>query len=181
MVLRVMAERELKEIARRKDEPEPELTEMILCHTNDPLARIACQSLVQYLNIVGLTCKLKQLPEGVTRPTDDEWDFFYAQTAVWEPIIDARRLLGSYGIGGTNDNYVIMALRELDHAKNWRQVRQRLHEVHRIVYDQLSVIPLWQSVDYFAHSVALEGVPKMPVLLYETVEQWQVAPRLPRY
>ncbi len=180
MVLKVMTERELQEIARRKEEPEPKFEKVVLCYPDNPFARIACQSIAQYLGVVGITCELKQLPPGETRPQDDDWDFFYAQVAVWEPVIDARRLLGTYGIGGTNDNYVIMALRKLDHARNWRQVRQRLHEIHRIVYDQLTVIPLWQSVDYFAHSIGVEGVPEQPVLLYETVEQWEVTPRLPR-
>ncbi len=180
MVLKVMTQRELQEIARRKEEPEPKFEKLILCYPDNPFARIACQSIAQYLTVVGMPCELKQLPPGVTRPQDDEWDFFYAQVAVWEPVIDARRLLGPYGLGGTNDNYIIMALRKLDHARNWRQVRQRLHDIHQIVYDQLTVIPLYQSVDYFAHSVGVEGIPTNPVLLYETVEQWQVTPRLPR-
>ena len=180
MVLKILAEKELTEIARRKEEPEPKFEKLILCYPANPLAKMACQSIAQYLGVVGLTCELRELPAGETRPADDDWDFFYAQVAVWEPIIDARRLLGTYGLGGTNDNYIIMALRKLDHARNWRQVRQRLHNIHQIVYDQLTVIPLYQTVDYFAHSIGVEGVPDHPVLLYETVEQWQVVPRIPR-
>ena len=179
-VLRVMAEKELKEIARRRRQPEPKYEGITICHADDPLARIACQSIAQYLNIIGMECRVKQLPAGVIRPQDDDWDFFYVQAAVWEPLVDARRLLGPHGIGGTNDNYVMMALRNLDQAKNWRQVRVRLHELHRIVYEQLTVIPLWQTVDYFAHHVGVENVPDVPVLLYDTVEQWHVIPRVPR-
>ena len=45
-------------------------------------------------------------------------------------------------------------LRRLDAARNWREARERLHDLHRIVDEQVAIIPLWQTVNYLVHSRA---------------------------
>ena len=180
VVLQEMSKREQKEIANRRDEEPPEIGEMTIVHPQDQVARVACQSIATYLTAVNIPCKLKELPPGVTRPQDDDWDFFYVQAAVWEPIIDARRLLGPHGVAGIEDEYVGMGLRLLDQSRNWREARTRLHNLHRIVYERLAVLPLWQTVNYFAYYKGLEGFGAQPATLYQTAERWKVVPRLPR-
>ncbi len=93
---------------------------------------------------------------------------------MWEPVIDARRLLAPQGIAALGNEYVGMGLRRLDTAKNWREARERLHELHRIVHEQVAVIPLWQTVNYLVYNRRLSGVGPRPLTLYQNVEQWQV-------
>ncbi len=73
------------------------------------------------------------------------------------------------------NEYVGMALRRLDAAKNWREARERLHDLHRIVDEQVAIIPLWQTVNYLAYSQRVSGIGPHPLTLYQDVEQWQVA------
>ena len=55
-----------------------------------------------------------------------------------------------------------------------------LHELHRIVHEQVAVIPLWQTVNYLVYSRRLDGVGPAPLTLYQNVEQWQLAtPAMP--
>jgi hypothetical protein len=70
-------------------------------------------------------------------------------------------------------------VRQVETAKNWREVRQRLHDLHRIAHTEVVVIPLWQTIDYFAYSPRLEGLNEQPVLLYQAIEQWRLAARQP--
>jgi hypothetical protein len=66
-----------------------------------------------------------------------------------------------------------LALRQLDEAIDWKQVREDLHAVHRISYDDAAIIPLWQLIEYFAYHDSLKGVGARPVSLYQNVEQWR--------
>ena len=70
--------------------------------------------------------------------------------------------------------YLDAALRNLDAATNWKDVRPRLAELHEIASHELPVIPLWQTVNYFAYR-AVRGIGESPVRLYRNIEQWATA------
>ena len=72
-----------------------------------------------------------------------------------------------------------LALRQLEQASDWRQIRPRLRQIHRIAYNDVAVIPLFQLVDHFAYHKGLQGLSGNPVSLYENVEQWQLNPQAP--
>jgi hypothetical protein len=36
------------------------------------------------------------------------------------------------------------------------------------------VIPLWQTVNYFAYRKSIAGIGENPVVLYQDVEKWQL-------
>ncbi len=63
-------------------------------------------------------------------------------------------------------------LRRLDEASEWRDVADRLRQIHRIAADDVAVVPLWQMTDHFAYYRSLKGAGK-PVTLYDNVESWQ--------
>ncbi len=180
VVLQEMAQRELKEIANKRGEEVPELEKLIIAYPGEQVARVACQAIANYLKIVGIETDVRELPPGQTRPDDDEWDLLYVQAAIWEPIVDARRLLGPTGVAGIENEYLGMGLRRLDESRNWREARDRLHDLHRIVHEQVSVIPLFQTINFYAYYKGLEGYGARPVTLYQNAEHWQVVPRAPR-
>jgi ABC-type transport system substrate-binding protein len=175
-ILVTLARRELKEIAAKRDEEFTEDTKLVLGYPGNEVARVACQSIAQYLQPLGIEIELLELPQGMSVDPEGRADLLYLQVAMWEPVIDARRLLAPAGVTSIGNEYVGMALRRLDAAKNWREARERLHELHRIVHEQVSVVPLWQTVDYLAYSERLRGVGSAPVTLYQNVEQWQIVP-----
>ena len=119
--------------------------------------------------------RVARLPPGKDVDAIDDLDLVYRQMAMWEPVVDARRLLAPRGIAEVGNEYVGMALRRLDAAKNWREARERLHDLHRIVDEQVAIIPLWQTVNYLVHSDRISGIGSHPLTLYQDVEQWQVA------
>ncbi len=175
-ILNTLARRELTEKADKRGESVPPETRIVLGFPDSQLARITCQAISQYLSVIGITCELRELPPDADAATLDELDLVYRQVAMWEPVVDARRLLAPRGVAEVGNEYVGMALRRLDAAKNWREVRERLHDLHRIVDEQVAIIPLWQTVNYLVHSRRVDGVGQRPLTLYQDVEQWQVAP-----
>jgi hypothetical protein len=45
--------------------------------------------------------------------------------------------------------------------------------VHRVAYDDVTVLPLWQLVEHFVFRTQLRGVAAEPVSLYQDVERWR--------
>ena len=112
---------------------------------------------------------------GQAPPADMKFDLMYAEAAVWEPLTDARRLLGPAGLAGRTSPLMAMALDQLATSQNWNQALARLKEIHRIAHYDLPVIPLWQTVNSFAYRQSLEGVAEAPVSLYQNLPAWRKA------
>jgi ABC-type oligopeptide transport system substrate-binding subunit len=92
-------------------------------------------------------------------------------------VVDARRILSADGlVKGAQTPYLDAALRRLDDASNWKDVRTRLAEIHEIAHHDLPIIPLWQTENYFAYRTTLSGIGESPVVLYQNVDEWTTIP-----
>jgi len=157
---------------------EAPLPELVLAHPKDPIARIACQSIQMQLQRVGIPTRLREFTADELLAGKVDCDLRYAELAVWEPIVDAQQILGPNGIAGDlQSTYLDSALRNLSTATNWKEVRSRLAELHEITHHELPVIPLWQTVNFFAYRTNVRGIGESPMTLYQNVEQWSPASR----
>ncbi len=108
-LLLAMNANQMESIASRNKETLPEMTPLRLAFPADNLSRVACEAIKSQWELLGLTVELVELPIGRTFPDRDKnvADIVYVSAAVWEPVIDARRVLGPEGmaqrrsIGGT--------------------------------------------------------------------------------
>ena len=158
------------------DESAPTLSKIILAHPDDEVARLACQHIANNWRIIGLEVELVVIPPGKSVP-DTDWHFTYADLRIAEPLTDASRLLSSSGFAKCSSPYLNLALRQLRAADNWNDAGTRLRAVHQICYDDVSILPLWQLADYYAHGPTVDGIGTQPVSLYQNVEQWRVIPQ----
>lgn len=167
---------QMKSFASRKKEEPPEMTPIRLAFPADNLSRVACEAISSQWELLGLEIKLVELPIGRTFPEPDEdiADIVYVSAAVWEPVIDARRVLGPEGLAASSDQLVGLGLRRLEEAKNWREVRDRLLDLHWITHHELPVLPLWQMVDSYAYRRELIGVGSDIVSLYQNASNWRL-------
>jgi len=154
-----------------------EQSSLVLAHPADELSRIACGSIAEYLKLVGLKVELRELSDGIPAEVPDDIDLMYAQLAVWEPLVDARRLLGEKGPGGGCSPYMSLALRELETSKEFHSV---LWKIHRLANQDVAILPLWQMTDHFAYRKSISGMGRLPVTLYGNVERWQVTLEYPQ-
>ena len=145
---------------------------LVLMYPAEPVARTVCQTLKLQLDGIGIPVELKEQPLD-RPPTPDDYDLLYTELSIQEPVVDARRLLGPGGIAGICSTSMSLALDELDHAENWKQVQDRLHEVHQTAYYDLPVIPLWQTYNYYAHLQSVRGFGASPISCYQNVDQWR--------
>lgn len=153
------------------------LPELVLAYPHDPIARVACQSIQAQLVREGIPIRLKEYTADELIAGKVECDLRYAELAMNEPLTDVGRLFGPQGIIHNDDSPIFdVALRKLDTAANWKDVRSGLADIHEIVDHDLPVIPLWQTVNYFAFRNSVRGVGETPLTLYQNVKQWSVAP-----
>jgi len=176
LTLAALAEGEIAEIAKVRQEPKPERPVFVLAHPATAVANVACTAIAEQLEMIGLTIELKELPHGYYDDPDLDYDLLYLEMMTWEPLVDARRLFSPEGIVKSPGPYINLALRHLDTASNWDQVRRRLNQLHRICYEDLTVIPLWQMMEFYAYHNSLQGITKQRLQLYDDLEKWRVAP-----
>jgi ABC-type transport system substrate-binding protein len=178
-ILMRLAQQQLDAAADKRQEAAPELGTLVLVHPGGEQANFVCKQIKTQLKVVGIACELRELPAGQTLPTDDKYDLLYAELFMHEPLVDLGRVFGPDGIAETKEPYVALALRQLDQAETWKDARDRLHELHRLLYEDMTVLPLWQMVDSFVHRKGLRGIPNRPIHLYQDVERWRISPPTP--
>jgi ABC-type transport system substrate-binding protein len=171
-----LAKNQMGELAKRKKEEAPTLEPIRLAFPDDSLSRSACEAISSQWKLIGLEVELVPLPTGVTFPDKEKniADLVYVSAAVWEPVIDARRILGPEGLAASNDQLVGLGLRRLEGAVNWKEVHDRLMDLHQISFNELPILPLWQMVESYAYRSDLYGVGQDIVTLYQNADQWNI-------
>ncbi len=173
-LLMTLNEIQMKTMADRTKDKVPEMTPIRLAFPSDNLSRTACEAIASQWTLLELKIELVELPVGKTVPEPGTADMFYCTAAIWEPIIDARRLLGPEGLAGSKDQLVGLGLRRIEEARDWKQVRDGLLDLHFIAHNELPVLPLWQMVDSYAYRRELLGVGNDIVSLYQNADKWQL-------
>ena len=160
--------------ATKKESSPAKVEPLVLAYSANPVATAACQSIKLHLGAIGISVQLKPIA-NVSSEDNADYDLLYAELAIWEPMADVRRLLGPQGIAGRCSSPMSLALHDVEQSNNWAEARQRLNEVHEIAFNDLPMIPLWQTIDYFAHRESLQGVGQSPVTIYQNINQWRRA------
>lgn len=172
VTLRILAQAEIKAVHDKLVQDIPKLEPLVLGHPADEPSRIACRAILSQWKLLKIECTLKEFPPGVFDDPDGTCDLVYRQLAAWEPLTDATRLFGENGIAPTSNPFLKLSLQQLDEARNWQQARARLAQLHRIVHEEVEVLPLWQTIDQFAYRkdrVSLDGA---RISLYQDIDRW---------
>lgn len=140
--------------------------------------RLAAKAIARQWKPLGIELEVVEYGAGASQETFDDCDLVYRELMVREPVVEARRLLGSDGALGSSNAYLDLALLRLLEAENSIASRDRLRELHRLAAEDATLLPLWQLVDHFAYHESLAGVGGQPVSLYQNVRQWRPGPRL---
>lgn len=178
LTLRLVAENEIKTESQQKKAGVPSLGPIVLGHPADEVSRVACRGLVRQWKLIGIECKLQEFPPGVYDDAQDSCDLVYLQLAAWEPVVDAGRLFGAEGLIPAASPYIQLALRQIEAARNWQEAREHLLQLHRLLHEEVALLPLWQTLDHCAYRKSLQGLSGRPLRLYQEVEQWQAPTQL---
>jgi len=171
-----MNQLQMKGEADKKKEKIPEMRPIRLAVPADNVAAIAAEAIRTQLQLLELfPVEIVELPPGQSMPDEGTADLVYVTASVWEPSIDARRVLGPDGLAKSTDQLVGLGLRRLEGARSWFEVRERLHDLHQTCNHELPILPLWQLVDSYAYRNEVSGLGQDIVSLYQNVRRWRLA------
>jgi ABC-type transport system substrate-binding protein len=172
LTLRILSQTEVKSFFEKQQQQAPALAPITLGHPADEISRIACRAIVRQWDAIGVKCKLTEFAPGVFND-DGQCDVVYVQAALWEPVVDAARLLGPDGLAPAKSAFIQLTLRQIERAPNWQEARERFRQLHRLLHEDVTVIPLFQTHDYYAYRKAWSGLESSRVSLYENIAAWQ--------
>jgi tetratricopeptide (TPR) repeat protein len=155
--------------------PLPSLPPLVLAHGRDLAARAACMAIKQQVAPLGLELQLMEMTaDQLAAPSIEGVDLKYVELLAWEPVTDARLLLGASGLLPSDSDFLPQSLDVLDRAGNWNSVREEMFDIHRVASSELPVIPLWQTRNYYAFRRDLKGLAPGTVTLYQDIHRWQL-------
>ena len=155
----------------------PKLGPLVIGHPANEMARLATLAITEQLKLIKIEATMKELPTNKLTDPDGECDFVFAEIVMNEPLVDAVRLLGPGGFLPETNSYVNLALRRLEASKDWKSASDALRDLHRIVYDDVTILPLWQITEHYGFRKWLKGPSTQSVQLYSDVERWELGVR----
>ncbi len=173
-LLLFMVDQDFAEKAEKLGKPVPQKRKIVVATPDFELAQVAVQAIIQQWALVGIDAEMVILPRGKVTDINTQYDLLYVTASMWEPLTDIERLFGEQGIARSNNPYIIQALARLRSARNWREVRTYLQDMHQLVDYHLPVLPLWQIADRFAVASSLAGLSDKPLTLYQNIAAWRI-------
>jgi ABC-type transport system substrate-binding protein len=145
----------------------------LLC-VPDPIARAAAVQLVNHWARIGVTV---QLVTGSTQ--SDDWDILYRMVKMTEPFSELWPFLTLESQARVESlmhlpDWFNRELIALDSAPNWISATDSLKRLHRMLMDEVQIIPLWEVDDFMVLRKNITGVPKRPMHTYQSIELWRV-------
>jgi tetratricopeptide (TPR) repeat protein len=170
----VLAEAARRELAAGKDQaPQAAPPSLVLAYPPGETARTACEAIRRQLAAIDVAVELQAVPAVPAGAVPPDFDLLYVDLALWEPLVDAPRLLGEDGLAGGCSPQMSESLGQLEQAADWNEAAAELHRIDRIAHDEVAVLPLYQLTDYFACRKDLKGLEPATLTLYQNVEQWK--------
>jgi ABC-type transport system substrate-binding protein len=149
-------------------------------HSGDETSRVAAEFIARSLERVGLSVSLVEREEQYSSDPLDA-DIRYESYTVSDPFYDVVTVL-------TRDNPTLahhgspwfrQLLVELIEAPNLSTAGRLLPQLHQVLFEDTTILPLWQWTDHLAVSEAVGGVSDAPQTVYHRIADWTVQPRFP--
>jgi hypothetical protein len=161
-------------IAAKKQLNVKKLSDLKLLCDPDPIAQAAADQLVNHWARIGVNV---QRVTGNT-PSND-WDILYRKVKLTEPYselwpfltLESRARVASLMHLPDWFNRKLIAL---DSAPDWNSATDILKRLHRMLIEEVLIIPLWEVDDFLVIRKNITGVPKRPMHTYQSIELWKV-------
>jgi hypothetical protein len=145
--------------------------------------RDAATQIIEQWRRLGLQVRLAAPAADGTPPAT--WDILYATYAMIEPLVEVWKCVTL-----TGDTRVDVLTRlpvwlrhellQLDQSEDWSAAQEQLHGLHRQLWAEVFLIPLWELNDVMIARKQVRGVPERPLCTYDGIERWTVEPWYPR-
>jgi hypothetical protein len=164
-----------------------ELPKLKLVCSSDPEHVAACQAIAAAWKRIKVETELVILGPGdpAPDPVSEDWDLVYRTETLAEPAFELAHLL-NLSPSTSVDNYRHLAawlrrdLLDLDRAGDWNSATQILHRLHRQLWAEVELIPLWEIDDRFVCRRNVRNMPDRPLRPYQGIDRWKIEPSYAR-
>lgn len=166
-------------IAARKELGE--LPRLRLIHPDDPQIAQAVAAIVADWQRIGIDCESISAVAQPTRPADTTWDIAYRSFQMAEPLVELWPFLTVTGATDVDSleflpGWLRQELLLLDRAGDWATAEQTLYRLHRQLWAEVHLIPLWELSETMVWRKHVRGIPTRPVGMFQQMEDWSVEP-----
>lgn len=151
-----------------------------LVHFPSEVDRQACKEIAHDLEQVGLKISLVEFdPAAPVSPLTA--DLRYVPLNVRDPVYDTMTFLtrDNPSLGEHASPWLRQLLVDLVEVPNFSAAQQLLPKLHRLLYDDVAVIPLWQFKHRLAVNERVGGLMQNPTSAYERIIDWTIRPGYP--
>ena len=113
------------------------------------------------------------------------WDLVYRKVSMCEPAVELWPFLTLEerptveGLSHLPD-WLRQELVSLERVGDWKTAQRILHELHKHLWAEVFVLPLWEVADFMVFRKEVRGVPIRPMHTYQNIDRWVVQPWYPR-
>ena len=167
-------------IAKKRKLDDLEVLNLKMLCPPDPICIAAAKLMAEQW---GRTKRLKVevVVESENGETPEDWDIIYRKVQLTEPIIDLwpfitledRARVGSLTF---LPDWLRAEFVRLDASANFHEARERVRELHRHLWSEAYIIPLWEIDNYMAFRKQVNGIKTSPLSAYDGLSQWVVQP-----
>ena len=151
----------------------------------DPTVELAATELISQWDRINIKVQVLTGGGKPAQPPKD-WDILYRTVRMVEPLVDLWPFLTFDTRARVESlahlpDWLRQQLVELDNAGDWSSALTILHRLHRQLWSEVQVIPLWEVNDF---SVIRKNVVRPPLHspqsgpmhVYQGIERWIVRP-----
>ena len=151
-----------------------------LVHFPSETDRLACREIAHDLEAIGLKISLVEFdPAAPVSPLTA--DLRYVSLTMRDPVFDTMSFLtrDNPSLGEHASPLLRQLLVDLVEVPNLSTARELLPKLHRLIFEDVAIIPLWQMKSRLAISERVFGAMESPISTYEKVIDWSVRPGYP--
>jgi tetratricopeptide (TPR) repeat protein len=153
---------------------------------DDPLLQTVARGLIAQWEKIGLKVTL-QPTDGTEATTlsdsgkSADWDILYRVTTLTEPLTELWPFLtfdphARVASLAPLPNWLRQQLITLDQAGDWKSAEQTLRELHKQLWAEVHLIPLWEISEFLVARKTIRGIPARPMFTYQGIERWRIQP-----
>jgi hypothetical protein len=170
--------------AGAKKELNGELPTLRMICSADPIQRQAAQRLIDQWKRIRLTIELLPPPTANSpgsKSNGTDWDIAYRTVSLAEPLTELWSCL-TLDAGTNAESLTLLPawlrheLLTLDRAGDWDTAEKLLKNLHRHLWAEVQVIPLWEVNEFIVYRKNIRGLLAQPMTTYQGLERWRVEP-----
>lgn len=167
-----------------KKEFNGELPKLRLGVSSDVVEKAAAKELAKQWESVGISVDVIEVGPQVPFNAKLEpapWDMLYRTVQLTEPLTELWPCLTLDTHAKVESlahlpDWLRQELIELDEAGDWATAEHLLRRLHRDLWSEVHLIPLWEVSEFMLIRRHVRGLPNRPMAPYQDVERWQAQP-----